>query len=821
MVSDLSGLPIANASMLDELTAASEAMTMCFNMNASSVLRNFYVEDSLYPHIVEGLKARATSFGIQIKRFSIKLDITPDTLSGAFGVMIQLPNSSGRYYDPTTIASTCKTLGAPLCVGTDLLSLTLFRPPGEYGADIAFGNAQRFGVPMGFGGPHAAFLACSERFTRKLPGRIVGISKSRSGKIAYRLALQTREQHIRREKATSNICTAQALLANMNAMYAIYHGPTGLKRIAERIRTYTMMLSVILASNGFELANELDEVFDTVVVKVDCARSFLRNAELKFQLNFREYDSKSIGITLDETVTIQDLRRILLSFGIKEENTAFDSIDLLDASELRSKIPRINPSIERTSEFLQHPVFQKYHTETELLRYMRRLENKDISLVHSMIPLGSCTMKLNGTSELLSLSWPQFSSIHPFVPPQQAAGFEVLIAQLSEDLAQITGMDSASVQPNSGAQGEFAALCMIREYFRDRGEERRNICLIPVSAHGTNPASARLAGFNVVPVRCHQHTGNLDLEDLEIKIKTYAKELAVLMVTYPSTYGVFESGIRRAIDLVHENGGQVYLDGANMNAQIGICSPGELGADICHLNLHKTFCIPHGGGGPGVGPICAKNHLAPYFPGHPLAPSSFGTKAIAPVASAPWGSASLLPISWSYIRLMGSNGLTRASLISLLNANFMSKRLSKYYNILFKNENGHCGHEFIIDLRPLEAEFGIKTVDVAKRLIDYGFHSPTMSWPVVGTLMVEPTESESLEEMNRFCDALISIRQEIAMIDKENWKDNVLKMSPHSAQDVITNAWSRSYSRELAAFPLPYLKERKFWPPVTRVDDGK
>lgn len=704
--------------------------------------------------------------------------------------------------------------GGLVAVATDLMALTLLKAPGEFGADIALGNSQRFGVPLGFGGPHAAFFACKEEHKRRIPGRLIGVSKDADGNNAYRLALQTREQHIRREKATSNICTAQALLANMSAMYAIYHGPEGLRAIAQRINDMTAVLADGIRQHGFEIENK-DNFFDTLSVNVGNSSSILQKAAAE-GINLRAIDNHTVGITLDEAVTQEDLDKLLHVF--QKEGAPAVTVESL-SSTLESNRLTFPHQLKRTSSYLTHPVFNSYHSETEMLRYIHHLESKDLSLVHSMIPLGSCTMKLNATTEMIPVTWPEFSNIHPFAPAEQTRGYLAMLDELADDLKEITGFDGVSLQPNSGAQGEYAGLRVIRAYHHARGESHRNVCLIPISAHGTNPASAAMCGMDIVIIQCDSK-GNLDMEDLKAKAEKYKDRLGAIMITYPSTFGMFEAGVSDACKVVHQYGGLVYLDGANLNAQIGLTKPAEIGADVCHMNLHKTFCIPHGGGGPGMGPIACTKELEPYLPGHPVVPCG-GQNAIGPVSAAPYGSASILPISWAYIKMMGGEGLTRATKLAILNANYMASRLSEHYEILFTNENGMCGHEFIVDIRPF-MDHGIEAIDVAKRLQDYGFHSPTMSWPVTNTLMIEPTESESKAELDRFCDAMISIRQEIQQVidGKLPKKNNMLNRAPHSLKTLMSDKWDRPYSREVAAFPMPYLREKKFWPSVSRVDDA-
>lgn len=834
MVSDLTGLAISNASVLDEPTAAAEAMTLSVNALPTSRLKRanktFVVSHRCHPQTIAVLASRAEGFGITIKVADVLAndsEVVDSVGEDLVGVLVQYPDTDGGVKDYKKLSELVHKQGATLSCGTDLLALTVLTPPGEFGADVAFGNAQRFGVPLGYGGPHAAFFACSERHKRKIPGRLVGLSKDRLGENAARLALQTREQHIRREKATSNICTAQALLANMNAFYAVYHGPSGLKAIAERTMKIARLVQKCIVEYGFKTGQRdaLDDKpveFDTLTVGTgDQTKALLDYAVSERNINFRMVDENHVGITVDETVTSKDISHILGCFRhFAQISNATAPEELIKKYEKDQQ--QTSAAFRRTSEYLTHPVFHSYHSETEMLRYIHHLQSKDLSLTHSMIPLGSCTMKLNATTEMAPVSWPQFANIHPFAPKNQAQGYKVLIDELEKDLAEITGFSAVSLQPNSGAQGEFTGLRIIRKYLEEQPGKKRDICLIPVSAHGTNPASAAMAGMRVVTIKCESDTGNLDMADLKAKCEKYSEELGAIMITYPSTFGVFEPRVKEACRLVHEHGGQVYMDGANMNAQIGLCSPGEIGADVCHLNLHKTFCIPHGGGGPGVGPIGVKEHLAPFLPGHPLIQTG-GEKAIAPVSGAPWGSAGILPISWAYIKMMGAKGLTHATKITLLNANYILSRLRPHYPILYTNANGRCAHEFILDARRFKETAGIEAIDIAKRLQDYGFHAPTMSWPVANTLMIEPTESESQAELDRFCDALISIRKEIEAIEKgEQPKErNVMRMAPHSQKDLLTDEWDRPYTRQQAAYPLPWLREKKFWPSVTRLDDGK
>ncbi|MCJ1399614.1 glycine decarboxylase subunit P [Xylographa trunciseda] len=837
MVSDLTALSISNASVLDEPTAAAEAMTLA--MNALPTARQkragktFLVSHMCHPQTVAVLRSRAEGFGININVVDVLANggnQVKEAGEDLIGVLVQYPDTEGGVEDFRGLADAIHGLGATFCVATDLLALTVLRPPGDFGADIAFGNAQRLGVPFGYGGPHAAFFACSEKYKRKIPGRLVGVSKDRLGDKAMRLALQTREQHIRREKATSNICTAQALLANMSAFYTVYHGPTGLKAIAERAILGARVLEEGVRRLGFSTGKRGKDsngrtASDTIAVEVGAEKApeFAAWAVENKSINLRIINADKLGVTIDETVDTQDLLDIMSVFEhFSSEKTSIKLEEIISDLGLNSLEDASSPSaMKRTSPYLTHPVFNTHHSETELLRYIHHLQSKDLSLTHSMIPLGSCTMKLNATTEMIPISWPEFSSLHPFVPLDQAKGYTILIGELERDLAAITGFDAVSLQPNSGAQGEFTGLRVIRKYLETQPGKKRDICLIPVSAHGTNPASAAMCGMRVVTIKCETGTGNLDMTDLKAKCEKYSEELGAIMITYPSTFGVFEPQVKEMCEIVHSHGGQVYMDGANMNAQIGLCSPGEIGADVCHLNLHKTFCIPHGGGGPGVGPIGVKSHLAPFLPGHPLVKTG-GEKAIAPVSGAPWGSASILPISWAYIKMMGGRGLTHATKITLLNANYILSRLKPHFPILYTNAAGRCAHEFILDVRKFKETAGIEAIDIAKRLQDYGFHAPTMSWPVANTLMIEPTESESKEELDKFCDALISIRKEIETIEQgeQPREGNVLKMAPHSLKDLLAgDKWERSYSREIAAYPLPWLKEKKFWPSVTRLDD--
>jgi glycine dehydrogenase len=808
MVADLTGLPIANASLLDEATAAAEAMHLCHALSDGE--RNaFFVAEDCHPQTIEVVKTRAGALGIEVR---VGDPLGDDFAAGdLFGVLLQYPATDGRVLDYGPVAERAHAAGALVVVAADLLALTLLRAPGELGADVAVGSAQRFGVPMGYGGPHAAFLATRNEYRRQLAGRIIGVSRDRRGKTALRMAIQTREQHIRREKATSNICTAQVLLAIMASMYAVYHGPEGLKAIARRVHALAAVLAEGLRRLGFTVGRE--PFFDTVRVGTGerSADEVLTAAEAR-GINLRKLGERALSIALDEAVTAADLDDLFEVFAGRVRG--FSAEDL--AAEVDLDIPAPHA---RTSEFLTHPVFNSFHTEHEMLRYIKRLEGRDLSLATSMIPLGSCTMKLNATAEMEPVTWPEFAALHPFAPIEQTRGYQELFRTLESWLCEITGFAACSLQPNAGSQGEYSGLMVIHAYHRSHGEGQRDVCLIPVSAHGTNPASAVMAGLKVVAVACDAG-GNVDLDDLRAKAGQHRDRLSALMVTYPSTHGVFEEGIREICEIVHEHGGQVYLDGANMNAQVGLCRPGDYGADVCHLNLHKTFCIPHGGGGPGMGPICCAGHLAPFLPGHPVIPTG-GGEAIGAVSAAPWGSASILPISWAYIALMGSAGLTRASEIAILNANYMAVCLGQHYPVLYTGERGRVAHEFILDLRPFKTTAGIEAEDVAKRLMDFSFHAPTMSFPVPGTLMIEPTESESRAELDRFCDAMVHIREEIRAIEqgKMDRQNNPLKNAPHTVDDLAAEAWDRPYGREQAAFPAPWVRERKFWPHVARVDN--
>jgi glycine dehydrogenase len=825
MVSDLVALPIANASLLDEATAAAEAMAMCYAIAGGheGTKRTFFVADDCHPQTIAVVKTRGKSMGIEVvvgntsELLRHARGWQSPGIDNVCGVLVQYPATDGRIVDYSDVVKKAQAAGALVVYATDLLACTLIKPPGEWGADIAVGSAQRFGVPMGFGGPHPAFIATKHEYVRKLPGRLIGVSKDAHGHIAYRMAIQTREQHIKRERATSNICTAQVLLAIMAGMYAVYHGPEGLKKIARRVHTLAQLLLDQLGNAGFDVSTQ--PCFDTLRVNCNGKAQTIRDAALGARINLRWLDDDGIGISVDETTTLDDLAAILKAFGVP-------SPDMAMSGRRESLIQR---EFARTSPYLTHPVFNTHHSETEMLRYIKKLESRDLSLAQSMISLGSCTMKLNATSEMIPVTWPEFGRMHPYAPADQWRGYAELFGRLEEWLAEITGLAAVSLQPNAGSQGEYAGLLAIRAYHESRGEGKRNVCLIPVSAHGTNPASAVIAGMKVVAVACDDK-GNVDVDDLRAKAREHRSDLACLMITYPSTHGVFEESIKEICKIVHDHGGQVYMDGANMNAQVGLTSPGQIGADVCHLNLHKTFCIPHGGGGPGMGPITVAKHLAPFLPDYPvrsgretLGLQSMGFGGGGAVSAAPFGSASILPISYVYIALMGAGGLKRATEVAILNANYMAKRLQGHYDILYTNHNGLVAHEFIADCRAFEDSAGIKVDDIAKRLMDYGFHAPTMSFPVPGTLMIEPTESESKAELDRFCDAMIGIRQEIRAIEegRADRNDNVLKGAPHTAAALASKQWNHKYTREDAAFPpaAPWLRDYKFWPHVARVDN--
>ena len=819
LVTNLTGLEIANGSMLDEGTAAAEAMMMCHRLKegAADTNNTFFVSAACHPQTIDIVRTRAKPLGIDV---IVGDHRTFAPVATCFGVLVQYPDTTGSIHDFETFFAAAHAAGAFTIVATDLLALTLLRAPGEFGADVAVGSAQRFGVPLGFGGPHAGFLATKDAFKRQMPGRLVGVSKDNAGDPAMRLALGTREQHIRRDKATSNICTAQVLLAVMASMYAVYHGPEGLKRIARRVKLLTALLAEGLVKLGAKVNAE--PVFDTLTVS-NVAAERVHAASTAKKFNLRRLDAYTVGISLDETTTVEDLTT-LLSFFSESASSSFDP----QLSALSSQPADFAAPHARTSSFLTHPTFNRYHTEHEMLRYIKRLEAKDLSLCHSMISLGSCTMKLNATSEMFPVSWPEFGKLHPFAPSEQTRGYAKLFKDLETWLSEITGFAAVSLQPNAGSQGEYAGLLVIRAYHESRGEGHRNICLIPTSAHGTNPASAAMCGFKVVPVACDPN-GNIDIADLTAKANAHAHDLAALMVTYPSTHGVFESSIKDICATIHAHGGQVYMDGANMNAQVGLTSPGHIGADVCHLNLHKTFCIPHGGGGPGMGPIGVAAHLAPFLPSHPVTPVTFASSAqpsaftsqhIGAISAAPYGSASILVISWMYIRMMGPDGLTEATKHAILKANYVAKRLDKYFPVLYRGNAGLIAHECILDFRSWK-KHGIEVEDAAKRLMDYGYHAPTMSFPVPGTLMIEPTESEAMSELDRFCDAMISIHGEMqAVVNGESDKtNNPLKHAPHTAKAVCSDEWNRPYSRDTAAFPDRFTRASKFWPSVGRVDN--
>ena len=818
VVTDLTGLEIANASMLDEGTAAAEAMMMCHRLKEgdASAHRTFFVSSACHPQTIDIVKTRATPLEIEVVVGDHR---TFSPGPHCFGVLVQYPDTTGSIHDFESFFNAAHAAGAYTIVATDLLALTLLRAPGEFGADVAVGSAQRFGVPLGFGGPHAGFLATKDAFKRQMPGRLVGVSKDAQGDPAMRLALGTREQHIRRDKATSNICTAQVLLAVMASMYAVYHGPEGLRRIARRTKALTSLLAKGLTAIGAKLNAE--PVFDTLTISNVSSARVHAAAEAK-RFNLRRIDAYTVGVSLDETTTVDDVQTLLCFFSESaagELSTQFSASS--DLSTLHAQLSTFSPPYARTSPFLTAATFNRYHTEHEMLRYIKRLEAKDLSLCHSMISLGSCTMKLNATSEMFPVSWPEFNRLHPFAPAEQTRGYQKLFRDLETWLAEITGFAAVSLQPNAGSQGEYAGLLVIRAFHESRGQGQRNVCLIPTSAHGTNPASAAMCGFKVVPVACDVN-GNIDVADLTAKAAAHAQNLAALMVTYPSTHGVFESSIKDICATIHAHGGQVYMDGANMNAQVGLTSPGHIGADVCHLNLHKTFCIPHGGGGPGMGPIGVAAHLASFLPGHVLLSSGYRTSSRTggAVSAAPWGSASILVISWMYIRMMGPDGLTDATKTAILKANYVARRLEKFFPVLYRGNAGLIAHECIVDFRAWKKS-GIEVEDAAKRLMDYGYHAPTMSFPVPGTLMIEPTESEEKVELDRFCDALISIHGEMqAVVNGESDRvNNPLKHAPHTAKVVCADEWNHPYSRELAAFPSAFTRLSKFWPAVGRVDN--
>jgi len=810
MVTDLTGMEIANASLLDESTAAAEAMTLCHRMNPKAGT-TFFVDADCHPQTIAVVATRATPLGLSVVVGDPHTEL-PDTgrpEKGLFGALLQDPGSSGAVRDLRPLIDRLHAQGTLVAVAADLLALTLLVPPGEQGADVVVGSSQRFGVPLGFGGPHAAFIATRREYQRSLPGRLVGVSVDAGGRPAFRLALQTREQHIRREKATSNICTAQVLLAVMAGLYGVYHGPDGLRTIARRVHRLTAVLATGLRDAGVDIAH--DAFFDTLRVTVPGRAREVAGAARERNLNLRVVDEDTLGISLDETTTRAVVEAVWSVFG------ATATVDEVDA-RTDDAIPA---ALARTSEFMSHPVFHAHQSESEMLRYLRRLADRDLALDRTMIPLGSCTMKLNATAEMIPVTWPEFGALHPFAPVDQARGYLELFADLEAWLCEITGYDAVSLQPNAGSQGELAGLLAIRAFHRSRGEEGRNVCLIPASAHGTNAASAAMAGMRVMVVACDDH-GNVDVDDLKTKAHEHADTLAALMVTYPSTHGVFEEGIRDVCAVVHEHGGQVYLDGANLNALVGVAKPGQFGADVSHLNLHKTFCIPHGGGGPGVGPVAVRAHLAPFLPNHPLVPEAGPDTGVGPISAAPWGSAGILPISWAYVRMMGGPGLLHATQVAILNANYVAQRLRDHYPVLYSGPEGFVAHECILDLRGITSATGVTAEDVAKRLIDFGFHAPTMSFPVAGTLMVEPTESEDKRELDRFCDAMIAIRGEIDRVERGEWsaEESPLRRAPHPAADVATDRWDRPYSRDEAGFPSSAMGSDKYWPPVSRIDNA-
>ncbi|MEO1010602.1 MAG: aminomethyl-transferring glycine dehydrogenase [Bacteroidota bacterium] len=806
MVCDLTGMELANASLLDESTAAAEAMTLLLDVRTRDQKKNtvqkFFVSEEVLPQTLSLLQTRSEPLGIELvvgnhQEFAFGTDF--------YGALLQYPGKYGQVHDYTNFVAKANENDIKVAVAADILSLVLLTPPGEFGADVVVGTTQRFGIPLGYGGPHAAFFATKEAYKRSIPGRIIGLTKDTDGKPALRMALQTREQHIKRDKATSNICTAQVLLAVMAGMYAVYHGPEGLQNIANRVHRMTISLGQALEQLGLYLANT--SYFDTLEVK--CDAEVIRPVAEANKINFLYIDKETLGISINEATSLNDLNQVLAVFGQALGKTMEPLESILEGSAIPLQVAR-------TSPFLENPVFNSYHSETEMMRYIKKLERKDLSLNHAMIALGSCTMKLNAASQMLPLSMERWANIHPFVPLEQAEGYQTVLRELAKDLSTITGFAATSLQPNSGAQGEFAGLMTIRAYHVSRNEGHRNICIIPASAHGTNPASAVMAGMKVVVTKTDEK-GNIHLEDLKEKVMQHASDLAALMITYPSTHGVFESSIRQITKLVHDHGGQVYMDGANMNAQVGLTNPASIGADVCHLNLHKTFAIPHGGGGPGVGPICVAKQLAPFLPGNPVVPTG-GEKAITAISAAPWGSSLASLISFGYIRMLGEPGLTRSTKIAILNANYIKHRLNGSYDVLYTGENGRAAHEMIIDCRPFKKK-GIEVTDIAKRLMDYGFHAPTVSFPVAGTLMIEPTESESLAELNRFCDALLGIRKEIDEAGPDN-PNNVLKNAPHTLAMITSDNWDFPYNRQKAAFPLPHLAENKFWPTVRRADDA-
>ncbi len=808
LIVDLTGLPIANASLLDEGTAAAEAMSMFLHLSKKEQGKKFFVDSEIYPQTIDILKTRALPIGIELIYGDFKTINLDDTF---FGAIVQYPNNTGNIDDYSDFTAKCAENHILVCAATDLMALTLLTPPGEWGASAVVGTSQRFGVPLGYGGPHAAFFSTKDEYKRNIPGRIIGVSIDRHGNRALRMALQTREQHIRRQTATSNICTAQVLLSIMASMYAVYHGPRGLKDISTRLHTQAVVLENALSKLGFIQLNKT--FFDTLLIQKNQHTEAISAIANKHKINFRYFENGNIGISIDETTTVEQLNLIILVFALAAQKNTLQAEDLV--ADCKARLPE---NLLRKSDFLSHPIFNSYQSEHEMLRYIKRLESKDLSLCHSMIALGSCTMKLNATAEMIPVTWPEFNAIHPFAPLDQTEGYAQIIDELANDLAIITGFDATSLQPNAGAQGEYTGLLVIMAYLKSIGQGHRNIALIPSSAHGTNPASAVMAGMQVVVTKCDE-AGNIDLEDLEKHVLRHKDNLACLMVTYPSTHGVFEESIKTITQLIHDNGGQVYMDGANMNAQVGLTNPGMIGADVCHLNLHKTFCIPHGGGGPGMGPICVAKHLTPFLPNHTQISTS-SKEGIGAVSAAPYGSASILLISYAYIKMMGYVGLAEATRYAILNANYIKSRLQGEYEILYLGKNGTVAHEMILDTRKFKQTAGVEAEDIAKRMMDYGYHAPTLSFPVAGTLMIEPTESESKEELDRFCDTMLSIRQEIRMIEEGNLSDidNMLKNAPHTAMDITSDDWNHSYTRVQAAYPLPWVYERKFWPTVARVN---
>lgn len=814
MVMDLTAMPIANASLLDEATAASEAMTMFFNNRSREAVKNnsikFFVSDECFPQTIDVVKTRATPLNIEV----VVGDFKTFTFNNSFfGALLQYPTATGEVHNYEKFVKAAHDANVYVAVAADILSLALLAPPGEWGADAVVGNTQRFGVPMGYGGPHAAYFACKEEFKRIIPGRIIGVSIDSQGGRALRMALQTREQHIRRDKATSNICTAQALLAIMASMYSVYHGPEGIKAIAKKVNNTASLLASEIQKIGYKLVNK--NFFDTITIEAPKGVESIKKAALEKEINFR-YSNNTISISVDETTSVNELNTILTVFAAAEGKT----VKKIEQKDIDTSSSALNADIRRSSKYLQHPIFNTYHSETEMMRYIKKLENKDLSLTHSMISLGSCTMKLNAAAELYPITWPEFANLHPFAPLDQTTGYQEVFKKLEEALCEITGFAAMSFQPNSGAQGEYAGLLVIQAYHHNRGDSNRNIALIPSSAHGTNPASAALAGMQIVVVRCDEN-GNIDIKDLKEKAEKHKDNLSCLMVTYPSTHGVYEEGIIEITKIIHQNGGQVYMDGANMNAQVGLTSPGNIGADVCHLNLHKTFAIPHGGGGPGMGPIGVASHLAPFLPSHAVVKTG-GNKGISAVSAAPWGSALILLISYGYVKMLGGEGVTEATKLAILNANYIKENLKDHYSILYSGKNGRVAHEMILDCKEFKRTAQVEVADIAKRLMDYGFHAPTVAFPVVDTLMIEPTESESKGELDRFCEAMISIRKEIEEIEngKADVQDNVIQNAPHTAAVAISDKWNHSYSRVKAVYPLNWVQQNKFWPSVSRIDNA-